>query len=59
MANAISIVNDYFQENVVYVNIMYNMLVGCDYCAVIEDSKVKDIGRLVSLEDWMALIRPV
>ena len=50
MADAASSVVDYFEGNAVYVNVMKNMSVDCDCCAVAEDPCMKDIGILVSLD---------
>lgn len=50
MADAASSVVKYFNGNIVYVNIMMNMSVDCDCCAVAEDPCMKDIGILVSLD---------
>lgn len=50
MADAASSVVDYFHGNVVYVNVMKNMSVDCDCCAVAEDPCIKDIGILVSTD---------
>lgn len=50
MADAASSIVDYFKGNVVYVNVMKNMSVDCDCCAVAEDPCMKDIGILVSLD---------
>lgn len=50
MADAASSVVEYFKGNVVYVNVMKNMSVDCDCCAVAEDPCMKDIGILVSLD---------
>lgn len=50
MADAASSVVDYFKDNAVYVNVMKNMSVDCDCCAVAEDPCMKDIGILVSLD---------
>lgn len=50
MADAASSVVDYFKGNIVYVNVMKNMSVDCDCCAVAEDPCMKDIGILVSLD---------
>lgn len=44
---ALSIVN-YFKGNILYVNVMKNLSVDCDCCAVAEDPCMKDIGILVS-----------
>jgi len=48
MADAASSVVDYFHGDVVYVNVMKNMSVDCDCCAVAEDPCMADIGILVS-----------
>ena len=48
MADAASSVVDYFKGNIVYVNVMNNMSVDCDCCAVAEDPCIADIGILVS-----------
>ena len=50
MADAASSVVKLFNGNIVYVNIMMNMSVDCDCCAVAEDPCMKDIGILVSLD---------
>lgn len=50
MADAASSVIRYFDGNMVYVNVMKNMSVDCDCCAVAEDPCMKDIGILVSLD---------
>lgn len=50
MAEAASSVVEYFKGNAVYVNVMKNMSVDCDCCAVAEDPCMKDIGILVSLD---------
>ena len=50
MADAALSVIKYFKENIVYVNVMKNMSVDCDCCAVAEDPCMKDIGILVSLD---------
>ncbi|MBE5865936.1 MAG: DUF362 domain-containing protein [Lachnospiraceae bacterium] len=48
MADAAGSVVDYFKGNLVYVNVMKNMSVDCDCCAVAEDPCIADIGILVS-----------
>lgn len=48
MADAAKSVIDYFKGNAVYVNVMKNMSVDCDCCAVAEDPCIADIGILVS-----------
>ncbi len=50
MADAASSVVKYFKGNAVYVNVMKNMSVDCDCCAVAEDPCMKDIGILISLD---------
>ena len=50
MADAAGSVVDYFDKNLVYVNVMKNMSVDCDCCAVAEDPCMDDIGILVSLD---------
>lgn len=50
MADAALSVVDFFKGNIVYVNVMKNMSVDCDCCAVAEDPCMKDIGILVSLD---------
>ncbi len=50
MADAAASVVNYFNGNIVYVNVMKNMSVDCDCCAVAEDPCMKDIGILVSLD---------
>ena len=50
MADAASSVHDYFKYNIVYINVMKNMSVDCDCCAVAEDPCMKDIGILISTD---------
>lgn len=50
MADAASSVVDYFKGNMAYINIMCNMSVDCDCCAVAEDPCLKDIGILSSTD---------
>jgi len=50
MADAAWSVVEFFKGNAVYVNVMKNMSVDCDCCAVAEDPCVADIGVLVSLD---------
>ena len=50
MADAAKSVIDYFHGNIVYVNVMMNMSVDCDCCAVAEDPCMGDIGILVSTD---------
>ena len=50
MADAASSVIDYLKGNILYINVMKNMSVDCDCCAVAEDPCMKDIGILASLD---------
>ena len=50
MADSAKSVHDMFKDNVVYVNVMKNMSVDCDCCAVAEDPCMKDIGILISTD---------
>ena len=48
MADAAASVVDYLKGNIVYINVMKNMSVDCDCCAVAEDPCMQDIGILAS-----------
>ena len=48
MADAAGSVIEFFKGNLLYVNVMKNMSVDCDCCAVAEDPCIADIGILVS-----------
>jgi len=50
MADAAGSVVELFKGNIVYVNVMKNMSVDCDCCAVAEDPCIADIGILVSTD---------
>ena len=50
MADAASAVVDYFKGNMAFINIMANMSVDCDCCAVAEDPCIADIGILASID---------
>ena len=50
MADAASTVHNLFKDNIVYINMMVNLSVDCDCCAVAEDPCMKDIGILASLD---------
>jgi uncharacterized Fe-S center protein len=50
MAEAASSVVDYFNGNMVFINILANMSVDCDCCAVAEDPCLEDIGIMISLD---------
>lgn len=50
MADAALSVIEYLKGNILYVNVMKNMSVDCDCCAVAEDPCIEDIGILVSTD---------
>ncbi len=50
MADASKSVMDYFGGKIAFVNIMKNMSVDCDCCAVAEDPAMGDVGILASLD---------
>ena len=50
MAESASSIVDYFKGNIAFINIMCNMSVDCDCCAIAEDPCIKDIGILASLD---------
>lgn len=50
MADAASSVVNYFGGRLAYINVMKNMSVDCDCCAVAEDPCIADIGILASLD---------
>ena len=50
MAEAASTVTKMFGENVAYINIMCNLSVDCDCCAIAEDPCMRDIGILASCD---------
>ncbi len=50
MADAAASVIDYFKGNVLYINVMKNMSVDCDCCAVAEDPCMADVGILASTD---------
>lgn len=50
MADAASSVVVHFNGNMAFINIMCNMSVDCDCCAVAEDPCMQDIGILASLD---------
>lgn len=50
MADAASSVVSYFHGQLVYINVMKNMSVDCDCCAVAEDPCIADIGILASTD---------
>ncbi|MBQ7820779.1 MAG: DUF362 domain-containing protein [Clostridia bacterium] len=56
MADAAGSVIEHFKGDLVYINVMKNMSVDCDCCAVAEDPCMADIGILVS-DDPIAIDR--
>ncbi len=50
MADAAKSVVDYFKGNMVFINMLVNLSVDCDCCAVAEDPCMKDIGMMISLD---------
>ncbi|MBQ3489428.1 MAG: DUF362 domain-containing protein [Clostridia bacterium] len=50
MADAAKSVIDFYKNNLAYINVMKNLSVDCDCCAVAEDPCMKDIGILASLD---------
>lgn len=50
MADAAQSIIKYFDGKIAYINVMKNMSVDCDCCAVAEDPKMADIGILASLD---------
>lgn len=50
MADAAGSIINYFHGNIAYINVMKNMSVDCDCCAIAEDPCMKDIGILASLD---------
>lgn len=50
MADAAEAVVRHFNGNMVFINVMKNMSVDCDCCAVAADPKIGDIGVLASLD---------
>lgn len=50
MADAASTIVDYYNKNIIYINIMCNMSVDCDCCADAKAPAIKDIGILSSLD---------
>ena len=50
MADAASSIVEHFKGNIAFINVMKNMSVDCDCCAVAEDPCLKDIGVLSSLD---------
>lgn len=50
MADASKSIVEYFQDKIAFINVMCNMSVDCDCCAVAEDPAMADIGILASLD---------
>lgn len=50
MADSASTIVDYFKDNILFINVMCNMSVDCDCCAVAEDPAIADIGILCSTD---------
>lgn len=50
MADAALTVAHHFKGRIAYINVMKNLSVDCDCCAVAEDPCMKDIGILASLD---------
>lgn len=50
MADSACAVAKHFEGKIAYINIMCNLSVDCDCCAVAEDPCMKDIGILASLD---------
>ena len=50
MADAASSIVKHFGKNIVFINVMCNLSVDCDCCAVAEDPCMKDIGILASTD---------
>ena len=50
MADASKSIMEYYKDKIVFINVMCNMSVDCDCCAVAEDPKVGDIGILSSTD---------
>lgn len=50
MAEAASTIITRFSKKIAFINVMRNLSVDCDCCAVAEDPKMKDVGILASLD---------
>lgn len=50
MADAASSIIEHFKDKIIYINVMKDMSVDCDCCAIAEDPCMKDIGILISLD---------
>ena len=50
MAEAAEAVVNHFNGNMVFVNVMKNLSVDCDCCAIAEDPCMADVGILISTD---------
>jgi hypothetical protein len=50
MAEAASAVVNHFNGKMVFINVMKNLSVDCDCCAIAEDPCMKDVGILISTD---------
>lgn len=50
MAEAASAVVEHFNGNMVFINVMKNLSVDCDCCAIAEDPCMADVGILISTD---------
>ncbi len=50
MADAATSVVEYLKGKIVYINMLVNLSVDCDCCAVAEDPCMQDIGMMISLD---------
>lgn len=50
MADADKSIMDYFGDKIAFINVMKNMSVDCDCCAIAEDPAIADIGVLASTD---------
>ncbi|MCI8520353.1 MAG: DUF362 domain-containing protein, partial [Clostridia bacterium] len=50
MADAAKSIIEYFNGNIIYINVMKNLSVDCDCCSVAENPCMQDIGMLISLD---------
>ena len=50
MADAAKSILNFYKDNILFINVMVNMSVDCDCCAVAKDPTIKDIGILSSTD---------
>ena len=50
MADSAKTITDFYQDRIVYINVMVNMSVDCDCCHIAADPCMKDIGVLASTD---------